>query len=55
LDESLPPARQRVKVLAKTMRLRRACCNPKLVLPDTPIESSNENRTRKARIGVGDN
>ena len=40
MDESLPPARQRVKVLAKTMRLRRACCNPKLVLPDTPIGSS---------------
>jgi superfamily II DNA or RNA helicase len=29
-----------VKILAEIMKLRRACCNPKLVLPDTDIESS---------------
>ncbi len=39
-DESLPPGQHRVKVLAEIMRLRRACCNPKLVLPDSPIASS---------------
>jgi SNF2 family DNA or RNA helicase len=29
-----------VKILAEIMRLRRACCNPKLVMPDSKIESS---------------
>jgi len=29
-----------VKILAEIMRLRRACCNPKLVMPDSEIESS---------------
>jgi SNF2 family DNA or RNA helicase len=29
-----------VKILAEIMRLRRACCNPKLVMPDCDIESS---------------
>ena len=29
-----------VKILAEIMKLRRACCNPKLVLPETDIESS---------------
>jgi len=29
-----------VKILAEIMRLRRACCNPKLVMPDCNIESS---------------
>ena len=29
-----------VKILAEIMRLRRACCNPKLVMPETDIESS---------------
>ena len=29
-----------VKILAEIMRLRRACCNPKLVMPDTDIVSS---------------
>ncbi len=31
---------QRLKILAEIMRLRRACCNPKLVLPDTAINSA---------------
>jgi len=39
-DATLPPGQQRVKILAEIMRLRRACCNPKLVLPDSPIGSS---------------
>jgi len=29
-----------VKILAEIMMLRRACCNPKLVMPETDIESS---------------
>ena len=29
-----------LKVLAEIMRLRRACCNPSLIMPDTPIKSS---------------
>jgi len=31
---------QHLKILAELMRLRRACCNPRLVLPDTPIPSA---------------
>ena len=34
------PGKQRVKVLAEIMRLRRACCHPKLVLPDSAISSA---------------
>jgi len=29
-----------VRILAEIMRLRRACCNPRLVAPDTDVESS---------------
>jgi SNF2 family DNA or RNA helicase len=29
-----------VKILAEIMKLRRACCNPKLILPETDIQSS---------------
>ncbi|GFO54631.1 SWF/SNF family helicase [Geomonas sp. Red276] len=29
-----------MKILAEIMRLRRACCNPRLVLPETPIPSA---------------
>ena len=31
---------QHLKILAEIMRLRRACCNPRLILPDTPIPST---------------
>jgi len=31
---------QRVRVLAEIMRLRRACCHPRLVLPDSELGSS---------------
>ncbi len=34
------PGQQRVKMLAEIMRLRRACCNPKLVLPESTISSA---------------
>jgi len=39
-DGSLPPGQRRVQILAEIMRLRRACCNPRLVMPDSPIESA---------------
>ncbi|MEA2116644.1 MAG: DEAD/DEAH box helicase, partial [Thermodesulfobacteriota bacterium] len=31
---------QHLRILAEIMKLRRLCCNPKLVLPDSKIESS---------------
>ncbi|MCK5885864.1 MAG: DEAD/DEAH box helicase, partial [Alcanivorax sp.] len=34
------PGKQRVRMLAEIMRLRRACCNPRLVVPETTIGSS---------------
>jgi len=41
LSESDANAGQKhLQVLAEIMKLRRACCNPSLVLPDTPISSS---------------
>ncbi len=39
-EGSLPPGQRRVQILAEIMRLRRACCNPRLVMPDSPIESA---------------
>jgi SNF2 family DNA or RNA helicase len=32
--------RMRIQILAEIMKLRRACCNPRLILPETDIESS---------------
>lgn len=34
------PGQQRIKVLAEIMRLRRACCHPSLVFPESDISSS---------------
>ena len=34
------PGKQRVRMLAEIMRLRRACCNPRLVMPESTIGSS---------------
>jgi SNF2 family DNA or RNA helicase len=34
------PGQNRLKILAEIMRLRRACCNPKLVMPGTAIGSA---------------
>jgi SNF2 family DNA or RNA helicase len=31
---------KRMKILAEIMRLRRVCCNPRLLVPDSPIASS---------------
>ncbi|MEO5334263.1 MAG: DEAD/DEAH box helicase [Magnetococcus sp. YQC-5] len=35
-----PAEQKRFQILAELMRLRRACCNSRLVLPDSPIEST---------------
>jgi hypothetical protein len=41
LDQTAGPAGQRhLQVLAEIMRLRRACCNARLVLPDSRLPSS---------------
>jgi hypothetical protein len=34
------PGEQRIKILAEIMRLRRACCHPSLVMPETTITGS---------------
>ena len=34
------PGQQRMQLLAEIMRLRRACCHPRLALPDSPMPSS---------------
>ena len=34
------PGQKRIKVLAEIMRLRRACCHPKLVMEESPIEGA---------------
>jgi len=39
-EGALPPGQRRVRILAEIMRLRRACCNPRLVMPESPIESA---------------
>ena len=38
--ETENPGERRMKILAEIMRLRRACCHPRLVMPDSPIASS---------------
>ncbi len=35
-----PPGARYVKILAEIMRLRRACCHPRLVLPDSDLAGS---------------
>lgn len=35
-----PPGKRSLQILTEIMRLRRACCNPRLVLPDTDIPSA---------------
>ncbi len=39
-DQSVPAGERRLQILAQIMRLRRACCNPKLIDPATLVESS---------------
>lgn len=38
--DNQPPGARHLRVLAEILRLRRLCCNPSLVVPDTPIGSS---------------
>jgi len=35
-----PPGKRSLQILAEIMKLRRACCNPRLILPDTDIPSA---------------
>jgi SNF2 family DNA or RNA helicase len=35
-----PAEQKRFQILAELMRLRRACCNSRLILPDSPIDST---------------
>ena len=35
-----PPGKHSLQILAEIMKLRRACCNPRLVLPETDIPSA---------------
>ena len=38
--EGGPPGERQIRILAEIMRLRRACCNPQLVLPASEIPSA---------------
>lgn len=38
--EAEHPGQQRMQILAEIMKLRRACCNPRLVMPDSNIASA---------------
>jgi SNF2 family DNA or RNA helicase len=39
-NPDIPPGERRIKLLGEIMGLRRACCHPRLVLPDSKIEGS---------------
>jgi SNF2 family DNA or RNA helicase len=39
-DVAANPGQQRMQLLAEIMRLRRACCHPRLALPDSDLPSS---------------
>ena len=39
-DSDAPPGQKHLQVLAEIMKLRQACCNPKLVTTDTAIPSA---------------
>ncbi|MHB8123688.1 MAG: DEAD/DEAH box helicase, partial [Desulfuromonadaceae bacterium] len=38
--ENSPPGEKQIRILAEIMRLRRACCNPQLVMPGSGIPSA---------------
>jgi len=38
--ENSPPGEKQIRILAEIMRLRRACCNPQLVMPGSEIPSA---------------
>lgn len=39
-SQGQPPGERQIRILAEIMRLRQACCNPQLVLPDSTIASA---------------
>ncbi len=39
-NSNAPAGAKHLQVLAEIMRLRRACCNPSLIMPDSPVKSS---------------
>jgi len=39
-NKDLPPGQKHLQIFAEIMKLRRACCNTSLVLPDTALASS---------------
>ncbi|NDJ17753.1 DEAD/DEAH box helicase [Myxacorys almedinensis] len=39
-NSDAPPGTKHLQVLAEIMKLRRLCCNPGLVMPDVPLDSS---------------
>ncbi|MCD6184888.1 MAG: DEAD/DEAH box helicase [Deltaproteobacteria bacterium] len=39
-NKDMPPGQKHLQIFAEIMKLRRACCNTSLVLPDTPLPSS---------------
>jgi SNF2 family DNA or RNA helicase len=41
-----PVGQQHLKVLAEIMKLRRACCHPRLVMADSPLSSSKLERLK---------
>lgn len=46
---------KRLQILAEIMRLRRACCNPKLVTEDSDIESSKLNEFKEIAVELIEN
>ncbi len=50
-----PPGQQSLQVLAEIMKLRRLCCNPRLVMPDTTFGSSKLDAFREVLAELLDN
>jgi SNF2 family DNA or RNA helicase len=40
MQEDVEPGQQHIRMLAEIMKLRRACCHPSLVMPESTIEGS---------------
>ncbi|MBT5230871.1 MAG: DEAD/DEAH box helicase [Methylococcales bacterium] len=39
-ESELPTGQQRVQILTEILRLRQACCHPRLIMPDSKVDSS---------------
>jgi len=50
-----PPGQQSLQVLAEIMKLRRLCCNPRLVMPDTSFGSAKLDAFREVLAELLDN